>query len=244
MIQDIEPGILITVAATAFLQSIFGVGVLLFGTPLLLLQGFDFLHAIYVLLPVSMLINLFQIVRDYRRLDVSFFRRIVLYAIPFIVLFLLLVRSVSFDLDLGVGLLLMLVAAKDWTRKAERVVDVILRFEKPYFVVMGSVHGLTNLGGPLLTAAVLNKGYEKRVTRATVAAAYATFAAFQVGTLVASGYNADTTLLGLGVYAATGIVVFLVTETVLYAQIDSDVYSKLFAGFMFVVGVLLCVRAF
>jgi len=34
--------ILITVAVSSFIQSIFGVGVLLFGTPLLMLQGYNF----------------------------------------------------------------------------------------------------------------------------------------------------------------------------------------------------------
>ena len=34
--------ILLTVVATSAIQSIFGVGVLLFGTPLLLLLGIDF----------------------------------------------------------------------------------------------------------------------------------------------------------------------------------------------------------
>ena len=41
--------ILIVVVITSFIQSIFGVGVLLFGTPLLLVRGYDFAEAIIVL---------------------------------------------------------------------------------------------------------------------------------------------------------------------------------------------------
>lgn len=243
MPQDIAPDILVTVAATSFVQSMFGVGVLLFGTPLLLLQGYDFLQAVYVLLPVSILINLFQIIKDYRGLDRDFCRKIVVYAIPFLVFFLFVVRSVSIDIGLAVGLLLLFVAAKDWFRTARGLVNAMLRYEKPYFAVMGSVHGLTNLGGPLLTAAVLNKGYEKRVTRVTVATAYATFATFQIATLLASGYKADTSLWGLGIYAAVGMTVFLVTETALYAEINSGTYRRLFTGFVFITGVSLCARS-
>ena len=55
--------ILITVAFTSFIQSIFGVGVLLLGTPLLMLQGYNFIQSAIVLLPISLLINLFQILK-------------------------------------------------------------------------------------------------------------------------------------------------------------------------------------
>ena len=37
-------------------------------------------------------------------------------------------------------------------------------------IVMGVVHGLSNLGGSLLTAIVHHKNYEKDVARVTVAA--------------------------------------------------------------------------
>ena len=56
--------IIAVIVVTATIQSIFGIGVLLFGTPLLLLLlgGYDFVNALTVLLPISLLINLFQIV--------------------------------------------------------------------------------------------------------------------------------------------------------------------------------------
>ena len=244
MPQDIAPDILIIAIATSFVQSLFGVGVLLFGTPLLLLQGYDFHHAIYVLLPVSLSINAIQIVKDRRGVDWDFCRNIIGYAIPFLVICLLIVRYISVDLGLIVGLFLLLVAIKDWFQKAEDFVNLLLRYEKPYFVVMGSIHGLTNLGGPLLTAAVQIKGYEKRIARVTIATAYATFAAFQIVTLVASGYKADTSLVSLGIYVSAGLVVFLITETAFYKDINPETYRKLFAVFLFLAGLTLCAKSF
>ena len=55
--------IIAVIVVTATIQSIFGIGILLFGTPLLLLGGYDFVNALTVLLPISLLINLFQIVQ-------------------------------------------------------------------------------------------------------------------------------------------------------------------------------------
>ena len=240
---DIAPAILIVIVVTSFIQSLFGVGVLLFGTPILLLQGYEFHHAIYVLLPVSLSINVIQIVKDHQVIDWNFCRKILTYAVPFIVFFLLIIRSVSIDFGLAVGLLLLLVAIKDWFRTVRKIADMLVRYEKPYFALMGSIHGLTNLGGPLLTAAVHIKGYEKRIARATIAAAYAMVATSQIGTLLVSGYELHDSISEIGIYVGSGLTIFLVTETIFYSEINSNTYRKLFSGFLFIAGVALCVKS-
>ena len=240
---DIAPAILIVIIVTSFIQSLFGVGVLLFGTPVLLLQGYEFHHVIYILLPVSLSINAIQIVKDHKLIDWEFGIKILIYAIPFIVFFLLIVRSVSIDIGLAIGILLLLVAIKDWFQTARNITDMLMRYEKPYFALMGSIHGLTNLGGPLLTAAVHIKGYEKRIARATIAAAYAMVATSQIGTLLVSGYEPNDSISAIGIYVGSGLAIFLVTETTFYSEINSNTYRKLFAGFLFIVGVSLCVKS-
>ena len=57
--------ILAAVVVTAFVQSLFGVGVLLFGTPILLVMGHDFVTTLVTLLPISLSINLVQVVRHH-----------------------------------------------------------------------------------------------------------------------------------------------------------------------------------
>ena len=74
--------ILLTVIVTSVVQSIFGVGVLLFGTPLLLLLGYDFLDALITLLPISIAINSFQILKHYNHIDLSFYKNVLFYTIP------------------------------------------------------------------------------------------------------------------------------------------------------------------
>ena len=108
---------------------------------------------------------------------------------------------------------------------------------------MGIIHGLTNLGGSLLTAIVHSKDYEKRITRVTVAISYATFAAFQILTLLISGLIVDINLIGVGIYMVVGVTIFLLTEKLVYKEINNENYSKIFAVFLFVSGVLLCVKS-
>ena len=79
------PTILIPVVITAAIQSVFGVGVLLFGTPILLLLGYDFITTLTVLLPVSVSINLIQIAMHRAQVDWALFpgqRRVIKSHLP------------------------------------------------------------------------------------------------------------------------------------------------------------------
>ena len=235
--------ILITVAVSSFIQSIFGVGVLLFGTPLLMLQGYNFFQAVIVLLPISLLINLSQIAKDHKSVDIDFYKKIIVYTIPFIVIFLTILNETKINIGLFISVLLLLVAAKDFSTRVNNFVNLVVRHEKSYFILMGIVHGLTNLGGSLLTVAVHSKGYEKRTARATVAASYATFATFQIVTLFFSNFDMDIKLSTIALSMSVGLTMFIVTEKIVYANIDSENYRRLFAAFIFLSGALLFVKS-
>lgn len=235
--------ILIVVVITSFIQSIFGVGVLLFGTPLLLLLGYNFLHAIVILLPISVSINLFQIAKDYRHIDLDFYKRILLYTIPFVVIFLSVVTQVEINIGIVIGIFLLFVAAKNYSLRINGIIKSLVKYEKAYFMIMGIVHGLTNLGGSLLTAIVHSRDYEKNVTRVTVAISYATFAIFQIITLVVSGYGFDIGLSGIGIYLIIGVTIFMLTEKIVYMDINNKNYSRSFAAFLLISGILLCVKS-
>lgn len=235
--------ILIVIAITSFAQSIFGVGVLLFGTPMLLVLGYDFVSVVFILLPISITINLFQITSDFKSIDLGFYKRMLLYTIPFVVIFLFIVTRVNVNITIIVGLFLLLVAAKDLSTRIKKISEAMIRYERPFLVVMGVVHGLTNLGGSILTALVHGRDYEKKVTRATVAASYATFAVFQIITLLLSGRSLEISLPQLSVLLLVGVTIFIVTEMKVYREINNEKYSTLFAVFLFVSGLFLCLRA-
>jgi len=235
--------ILLIVVITSFIQSIFGVGVLLFGTPLLLLVGYNFIDAVIILLPISVSINLIQIAKDFRSVDLDFYKKILIYTIPFVVVFLFVVTRIEINIGIIIGLFLVFVAAKNYSSRINEIVKSLVRYEKIYFIIMGIIHGLTNLGGSLLTAIVHSKEYEKKVTRVTIAVSYATFAVFQIITLVASGYSADFKLSQIGIYLFIGITIFILTEKIVYMDINNKNYSRSFAVFLLLSGILLCVKS-
>lgn len=255
---DISIYTLIVIIITATVQSVFGVGVLLFGTPLLLLQYEKLTLVLPIVLPISIAINIFQVVKHYKYIDIGFYKRILFITIPFVIVFLALVLflEVKFKhLGIGifVGLFMLFVALKSYSSKIEQILKAFVKYEKTYFVVMGIIHGLTNLGGSLLTAIAHEKNYPKDTTRVTVGVSYGTFAVFQMLTLLLAvigiisipGFAAENMNISFSIviYLIVGVVVFLLTEKFLYTSIDNEKYNKIFGIFLFISGILLIVKS-
>ena len=238
----IAPDILLTVVLTSVIQSLFGVGVLLFGTPLLLLLGYDFIHALTILLPISIAINGLQIVSHYRHIDSVFYRHVLCYTIPFVVLFLFLVTTMRINITLLIGVFLILVALKNYAVAIDSALSRLFKFEKLYLIAMGIIHGLTNLGGSLLTAIVHGKAYPKDVTRVTVAVCYATFALFQIATLLLSVQDLSIPYAEHAIYLVVGAWIFILAEEMVYIKLDNEKYSKIFALFLLASGVALVLK--
>jgi len=172
--------ILAAIVVTATIQSLFGVCVLLFGTPILLILGYEFVTALTILLPISLAINLAQVGWHRRQINRPFYRKILLLSIPFMVLCLFLVTRTKVSIGPLIGCFLIVVALKGVWPPVHRLIDSLVRHERTYFILMGVTHGLTNLGGSLLTAIVHHKHYSKDVTRVTTAVSNGTFALFQL----------------------------------------------------------------
>jgi uncharacterized protein len=235
--------ILATIVVTATIQSLFGVGVLLFGTPVLLLLGYEFVTALTILLPISLAINLAQMGWHYKQIDRAFYRKILLFSIPFVMLCLFLVTRTKVNIGPFLGLFLIVVALKDVWPPLHRLIDSLIRHERVYFIVMGIIHGLTNLGGSMLTALVHHKHYSKDGTRVTTAVSYATFVLFQLLTLLVSLPSFDLPAEQIVFYMTTGVSVFFFMEHLVYAHISPERYRAIFSVFLFLSGTALILKA-
>ncbi len=256
--MDISIYTLIVIIITATVQSVFGVGILLFGTPLLLLQYEKLTLVLPIVLPISIAINIFQVLKHYKYIDLGFYKRIVFITIPFVIIFLALVLflEVKFNnigIGIFVGLFMLFVAVKSYSIKIEQILKAFVKYEKTYLVVMGIIHGLTNLGGSLLTAIAHEKNYPKDTTRVTVGVSYGTFALFQILTLLLAvigiisipGFAVENINISFNnvIYLVVGVIIFLITEKFIYTNIDNEKYNKIFAIFLFVSGILLIVKS-
>ena len=120
---------------------------------------------------------------------------------------------------------------------------LMIEYERIYLAVMGVIHGLTNLGGSLLTAIVHGKQYPKDQARVTIAVCYAMFAVFQIITLMFLNIEYDVKYADNVALLQLGVIVFLLTEELVYARIDNKKYSRVFAAFLLASGLLLFAKS-
>ncbi len=227
------------VAVFAGVQSLVGVGLLVFGTPTLLLLGYPFDQTLGLLLPASLLISTLQIRHGWDRIG-ELKRRFWLYSVPGIVLglALLLLGGLKWDLKLLVGIGLLLSALLRLSAKLQTRLRVLLqRYERVYLFAMGLVHGLSNMGGGFLTVYVSTVHRDKDATRANIAYGYWVFAFSQIAVLA---------LLQPGVFTPHSLVlaalVWITYGTLgqaIYVRSSRSLYQRLITGFIFAYGLVL-----
>ena len=170
------------VAVLSIIQSMFGIGLLVFGTPALLLMGYDFITTLAILVPASMTISLLQIINiKFKRPPISF--HLYLISIPSIALGLYLAESVFIEpyTKIFIGFMLLLSAAiKLKLLKIQYFGFYINKYTGIYHLIMGLVHGLTNLGGAFLAILAANNNSNKHTIRYIIAHYYFVFTFIQL----------------------------------------------------------------
>jgi uncharacterized protein len=238
-------GIMLTVAITAMIQSLFGAGVLLIGTPVLLLLGYSFVDVLVVLLPISLAMNLMQISKYHAHIDTELLLKVMKLALPPIAVFLFLVTHVKLNIGLVVGPFLLFIAFKSISATVTRILDRLMHHENLYIATVGIVHGTSNLGGSLLTALIHHKHYPKDVARVTIAACYCSFAIVQLLTLaIFRGQQVDIPVFGNIIYVLVAVVIFELIDATLFSRIKHDRYRHIFAGFLAFSGIVLIIKSF
>ena len=231
--------LLIIVFTFSIVQSLFGVGLLVFGTPTLLLLGFPFEETIAYLLPPSVLISLMQTLHG-RQYIGQLRNSILLYCVPFIVVGLALVLSNIFILDVKilVGAALVFSAITRSNRRVQKwLAGVMKRYTPFYLMVMGWVHGVSNMGGGFLTIYVGTLYTDKENTRANIAFGYLVFALSQIAVLLMLHPTAfHMNCLGL---AVIGLGTYLTIGNFIYFKSSRGVYQRLITAFMLAYGVVL-----
>jgi len=236
--------ILIIIILTSFVQSFFGTGVLLFGTPLLLIFGYDFFTTLSILLPTSILISLSQIFKNFQFLNNELVRLTIVYSVPTIIFFLFLTSFISINTKFFLGLFLILISTKDSFLLLKNIFKYILKYKKLYFTIMGIVHGLTNSGGAMLSAVVFEKNISKISKRTSIAFCYLIFALFQIITLFFVYDLGSIVIEHLYMYWFIGQLIYVLSNKYLFMKVDEKKYSLLSRLFLFLVGIVLIIDHF
>jgi uncharacterized membrane protein YfcA len=231
------------IAALALLQSWFGVGLLLLGTPLLLLLGRSYTETLWTLLPASLVVSGGQLWLD-AGIPIGAARGIIRFGIPGVAVGLLLWMGFGLQANVGPAVAIMLVVTvvlRSHSETATRVRAFAQRHEAVLVAAIGVVHGATNMGGSLLLDYAAARHSQKLAIRQQVAVSYVVFVAVQlVGLLVASGTRPEPTVFGYAVLAGA---VFMTIGRRSFHRFDPAAFSRALNGFLLIVAGVLVWRS-
>ena len=173
--------LVIIIAVFSVVQSIFGVGLLLFGTPTLLLLEYSYSETLWLLLPCSVTISLIQVVNDYKLIEAK--KKAVYLVIPTLVLSLALVVTYANGINITriVGILLLLIGVIKFSKSLQNFLSLMARkYIYTYYIIIGMVHGISNMGGGPLSILMSTIYSKKEIIRANIAFIYLILAVFQL----------------------------------------------------------------
>ena len=223
------------------IQSIFGIGLLLLGTPTFLLLGYDFLSTLNFLLPSSVVISYFQftslkippkkIIFEYN-----------IFCLPFLVLFLLLALNfkeiLNFKFYVAIILIIssLLVLNKNTFSSLRKN---ILKYKKIILIFIGSIHGLTNMGGGFLTifSSLINNN-DKNLTRYFISYGYLVMGLVQYFILVSLEYK---NLNFSTIYYIFLVLIIYFPSQKIFKKVNNFLFSKIISIIALFYGVIILI---
>jgi uncharacterized membrane protein YfcA len=225
-----------------FFQSIFGIGLLLFGTPTFLLLGYNFLEVLSLLLPISVTISFIQFVSSKKKNE-KFKQSFNLYCLPFLIpsLYLVIKNISSINLEIYIALTIIFFAAISLNKKNNKYLKNFTPIKQKLFLsLLGVIHGLTNLGGSLLMilSSVIN-GNDKHKTRYCISYGYLMMGIFQILILYffSNNFFKMTNLL----YIILVFLIYFPTQKI-FSNFKSKKFSKFLNVFALFYGVVILIK--
>ena len=174
---------ILIIAVLIFFQSIFGIGLLLFGTPTFLLLGYNFLDVLNILLPISITISAIQFFSSDTE-NKEFKYNFNFFCLPPLILTLFFIINFfdKINLELYIAILIIFFSILSLNRKKIKYLKNLTLFkQRLVFSIIGLIHGISNLGGSLL--AILSpmiNNEEKNKTRYSIAYGYLIMGIIQI----------------------------------------------------------------
>jgi uncharacterized membrane protein YfcA len=220
----------------AILQSVFGVGVLLVGTPILMLFGYPYFEVLSLTLPTSFVISVSQVSKYYKDINWALVKRALYFTIPMIPIGMIFAGYLGAMVGIIMGVFLVLSSFNFILKKilppnaTNGRLSVVLFF-------MGLIHGTTNLGGDILPSVVNQKCSLKEQKLATTAAIYIMFQLTQIIFILIKKYPVDVSKSGICVLI--GFFAYAIVGKRLFKSFKSENYTKHLRIFIRSVAVLL-----
>lgn len=218
-------------------QSIFGVGLLLWGTPTLLLLGFGYSEALLLLLPISMIISVIQFAPHLNVLEHRAVSHFMVFALPFMILSFFIILEFAIDATLFVGCALIL-AGFLRTKFLQTFNSTIYSSKNFLLPIIGIVHGMSNLGGSILVVWASYTSTTKLAQRTIIAVAYTALSIFQ---MVVLAFNDNTLQIPI-VYIAVCLITYALGSRYVFSKINEQMFYNMLTALIFAMALLLIIK--
>lgn len=230
----------------SIVQSLFGVGLLLFGTPIMLLLGYEYTEALLHLLPASAALSWSQ-VGDLRheKLNGGYRKLFLLICLPLLATGLTISAELDIKREIVIIVTLMLIVSfvlRTSTNLREGLQEFMRRHMKLALGIMGLVHGLSNMGGSILTPLVSSLYKDKNKVLAGVSFDYAFMATLQL--IILLFVNGETFHSKLLIGSAISLSVRYLIGKRVFAFTSDQGYQRLLNGLILANAVLLAINIF
>jgi len=217
---------IILILSLIIFQSIFGIGLLIFGTPTLMILGYQYSDILSVLLPISCSISLIQVITaqkyDVRNFTIEFIK----FSLPGIIIFLpIVILFISnFYLNFLIAAIMIILSfISIFKFKINQLKKIISNKMILFFI--GSIHGISNLGGGFISIFSSKYFYgDKFKVRKAIAIAYLLFAITQI--LVLNIINVFTINKYILYYVIFALLSFYISN-LLFKKINFINYSRI-----------------
>jgi hypothetical protein len=230
--------LILVVFSFSIIQSLFGVGLLVFGTPTLLLLGYPFTTALLLLLPSSILLSAIQIFVGKNQIGIK--KEFIYYSIPPMLLGIFIISAGFFDwnLKLIIGLVLIFISSLKALKKYN---DILIRkFSKNvklYMILMGVIHGISNQGGGLLTLYFSTIYSNKLKIRSNIAFCYFVYGAFQLLFLIVFHFD-SIVIIGISL-SVIAILIYFTVGGKIFHHTSETLLHKLISFAIILFGLIL-----
>ena len=216
----------IVIFILSVIQSVFGVGLLLFGTPIFLFMGYSFEATLVVLLPVSITISFLQIIY-HKSSSQSLVSEYNIFCLPFLLVFLVIAINAGNLIDIKIYVSSFLIISSIIILNKNRIIFInehVLKYRKLCLILIGSIHGFTNMGGGFLSIfSTLVNGEDRALTRNYISYGYFTMGIIQFSTILCVGLNnTDFTKL---YYVLLPLFLFFPSQKI-FIKIDNQLFIK------------------
>ena len=235
---EIEAITAVIIVIATISQAIFGIGILLFGTPALIFVGVQFSDALLIVLPISITISIIQVMSSIRDVNTDVLARFLRFSLPGVLVGLPMVLFLNPSFNLLIGGILI----ANSVTKIDKVKTILRRlvvdWDRTYMFIMGLIHGISNLGGPLLVFRLSLLKLEKIQFRSSIAITYLIFATFQLAIVWISVGILTISLA----YILLALLTYSISNRWIFVNIQEGYYREALDYFILATGVALCFK--